>query len=186
MMECMVNNSKLCYVYIGQVRQTFHHTLPTKNESASHAIAFFWTIGIDELKVIICILYDVKMALRFRWTNIGFLPRSQTTQNVGTIISQIGIYGRRIFSIWYGSISKSSLKNWIPKVSILFRLSKKLFWSLALKDISNVGFAGEFFRQQWTPFSKHLTMLLLQDRRDCFEHLELEWWWLLSNGRGNR
>ena len=37
MMECEVNS---CCVYGGHVRQTFHHALPTTNDSASYSIAF--------------------------------------------------------------------------------------------------------------------------------------------------
>ena len=112
MMACKINGTTFCCVNRGHVRQTFYRALPTTNNSASYSIAFFWTISIHQLMIVIFILYDVKTALKFRWTNIGFLPPlSDHTNIVRSHISQIGIWGRGIFCIWYGSISKSSLRD---------------------------------------------------------------------------
>jgi len=106
---------------------------------------YLWTISIHELMIMIFIF----MMLKWTWKSDGqtqdFFPALKPYKIVGSTISQTGIWGRRIFSIWYGSISKSSLKDriLIQNVVIVFGLSKMLSLSFGLNTISNIGFAGQ-------------------------------------------
>ena len=90
----------------------------------------FVTISIHELMVILITLYEMKTVLKIRWTNIRFLPVIRSYKIVRSITSQIGIWSRRLCSIWYGSISNTYFRDQtpIPKVGIVFSLSKKLSW----------------------------------------------------------